>query len=142
MSVQSYTYISFPGTAKEAFGYYHSIFGGELNILTYGQFSPEMAADFPFELDPETVANATLVSEVISIAGGDAMDASAPGLDGTPYSLLLIADNESEGRHYWDEFLRTGGEAVLPLEIAPWGELYGHVRDKFGVSWAINVSAG
>ena len=43
MSVKSYTYISFPGTAKEAFEYYHSIFGGELEILTYGQFPEGMA---------------------------------------------------------------------------------------------------
>ena len=50
MSVKSYTYISFPGTAKDAFEYYHSIFGGELEILTYGQFPEEMASEFPFDL--------------------------------------------------------------------------------------------
>ena len=140
MSVKSYTYISFPGTAKDAFEYYHSIFGGELEILTYGQFPEGMASEFPLDLNPDAVANATLVSDVISLAGGDAMDESAPGLDGTPYSLLLIAEDEAEGRHYWDAFLDTGGEVVLPLELAPWGELYGHVRDRFGISWAINVS--
>ena len=118
MSVKSYTYISFPGTAKDAFEYYYSIFGGELEILTYGQFPEEMASEFPFDLNPDAVANATLVSDVISLAGGDAMDESAPGLDGTPYSLLLIAEDEAEGRHYWDAFLDTGGEVVLPLELA------------------------
>lgn len=140
MSVKSYTYISFPGTAKEAFEYYHSIFGGDLEMLTYGQFPEGMAEQFPFELNPDSVANATLDSEVVSIAGGDAMDDSAPGLDGTPYSLLLICENEDEARRYWDKLTDTGGEVVLPLEIAPWGELYGHVRDKFGVSWAVNAS--
>lgn len=140
MSVKSYTYISFPGTAKAAFEYYHSIFGGDLQVLTYGQFPEQDAEQFPFEINPDAVANATLDSDVVSIAGGDAMEGDAPGLDGTPYSLLLICDDEAEARGYWDKFTSTGGEVVLPLEVAPWGELYGHVRDRFGVSWAVNGS--
>ena len=140
MSLKSYTYISFPGTAKEAFEYYHSIFGGDLELLTYGRFPEEMADQFPFELEPDAVANATLDSDVISIAGGDAMYDGASGLDNTPYSLLLICDNEEEARGHWDKLTSTGGEVVLPLEVAPWGELYGQVRDRFGVTWAINVS--
>ena len=140
MSVKSYTYISFPGTAKEAFEYYHSLFGGDLTMLTYGEFPADKVDEFPFEINPDAVANATLDSAVVSIAGGDAMEESAPGLDGTPHSLLLICDDETEARDYWEKFISTGGEVVLPLEIAPWGELYGHVRDRFGISWAINSS--
>src|SRR5690625_7327314 len=113
MSVKSYIYISFPGTAKEAFEYYHSIFGGELEILTYGQFPEGMASEFPFDLNPDAVANATLVSDVISLAGGDAIDESAPGLDSTPYSLLLIAEHDAERRRSWHAFLAAVDEAVV-----------------------------
>src|SRR5699024_4307872 len=52
MSVKSYTYICFSGTAKDACEYYLSIFGGELEMLTYGQFPVEIASEFPFDLNP------------------------------------------------------------------------------------------
>ena len=29
----------------------------------------------------------------------------------------------------------------MPFEMAPWGELYGQVKDKFGIRWDVNVPA-
>ena len=130
MSVKSYTYISFPGTAKEAFEYYHSIFGGDLQVLTYGQFPEQDAEQFPFEINPDAVANATLDSDVVSIAGGDAMEGDAPGLDGTPYSLLLICDDEAEARGYWDKFTSTGGEIRVRVGWTMGGGQYIAVSDN------------
>ena len=32
-------YVSFPGTAREALGFYADVFGGELALFTYEEFS-------------------------------------------------------------------------------------------------------
>ena len=28
----------------------------------------------------------------------------------------------------------------MPLEQAPWGDFFGQLTDKFGVSWMVNIS--
>ena len=37
MTLNTTAYVSFPGNAREMLEYYHSVFGGELEILTYGE---------------------------------------------------------------------------------------------------------
>ena len=40
-------YVSFPGNAREALEFYHEVFGGELDIITYGE-QLDRGAQFPF----------------------------------------------------------------------------------------------
>lgn len=30
----------------------------------------------------------------------------------------------------------------MPMDKAPWGDVFGMCADKFGVTWLVNVSAG
>ena len=27
----------------------------------------------------------------------------------------------------------------MPLEAAPWGDVFGQLTDKFGISWMVNI---
>ena len=33
-----------------------------------------------------------------------------------------------------------GGTVTMPLEVAPWGDAFGQLTDRFGVSWMVNIA--
>ncbi|RSZ65149.1 VOC family protein [Corynebacterium hylobatis] len=137
MTMQFSPNISFPGNATEALRFYHEVFGGELDIMTYDDM-PDM--NFPFEPPAGTVAHATLNSGTVYIAGGDAMGPDSPGLASEAYSFLLQFDNVVEARDYIVRLTAGGGEVTMAFEKAPWGDYYGQVTDQFGVVWMLNAA--
>src|SRR6266702_7745409 len=58
---------------------------------------------------------------------------------GTNYSMSLTGDNEAELQGYFEK-LSAGGNITRPLEKAPWGDTFGMLTDKFGVSWLVNIA--
>lgn len=138
MSAQFFPYISFPGNGGEAMVYYHELFGGQLNAMTYGDF-PTDPSEFPFEVDPAALAHAQLDAGAVRLTGGDAMSEDAPALRNDVYSFLLQYDTVEEAEAMIEKFTSTGGEIAMPFELAPWGAHYGQVLDKFGILWAFDV---
>lgn len=137
MPLQYSPYISFPGTAAEAFPYYQDLFGGTLEVMTYDQFPS--TEDFPFDPPHGSVAHATLEAPGISLTGGDAMGEDLPPLASDVYSFLLAFDTTDEAEEFIDKVTATGGDIAMPFEPAPWGDHYGQVRDRFGIRWDVNV---
>lgn len=137
MTMQFSPNISFPGNTTEALRFYQEVFGGELNIMTYGDM-PDM--DLPFEPPVGAVAHATLTSGAVCITGGDAMGQDSPGLTSGVYSFLLQFDNVVEARDYIARLTTGGGEVTMAFEKAPWGDYYGEVTDQFGVVWMFNAA--
>ena len=45
----------------------------------------------------------------------------------------------AELRRYWDG-LAGGGTVVEPLATAPWGDSFGMLTDRFGVTWVMSVA--
>ncbi len=127
-------YLSFQGSAREAMELYRSVFGGELQIMTFGQGG--MSQD---PAQAEKVMHAQLEAP-----NGFTLMASdmPPGMElqtGTNIAVSLSGDEEAELRGYWDK-LCEGGNIALPLEKAPWGDLFGMCIDRFGISWLVNIS--
>ncbi len=122
-------YVSFNGKTREAMEFYKSIFGGELTISTFAdQHVPDAPAD--------GVMHAQLaVDGKPIIMASDGMDAQ--GLSG--FSLSLSGNNADELRGYFEK-LAEGGSITKSLEKESWGDEFGMVQDKFGVSWMINIS--
>ena len=137
MAMTSSPYLSFPGNAAEAFPYYQELFGGELELMTYDSM-PSMEG-MPFTPPPGAVAHGVMTAPGITLAGGDNMGDDLPGLANDVYSFLLVFDTEGEARGFIDKVTDGGGEVAMPFETAPWGDLYGQVKDKFGIRWDINV---
>jgi PhnB protein len=59
---------------------------------------------------------------------------------GTNFSMSLSGDDEAELREYFEK-LAEGGSVTMPLEKAPWGDIFGMCTDRFGISWLVNVAA-
>ncbi|WP_342097148.1 VOC family protein [Rathayibacter oskolensis] len=124
-------YLFLPGSAREALGFYSSVFGGELELHTRAGFGREDGS-------PEAIAHGALHGPV-PLFGADE-DTSAPiRTGGTVLSLLGAADPETTER--WFSRLSEGAIEVDPLQQRAWGDHDGQVTDRFGVRWLIGYSA-
>ncbi|MET1043311.1 MAG: VOC family protein [Microbacteriaceae bacterium] len=134
MSTLLNPYLSFRDSARDAMTFYQSVFGGELNVSTFGEYQ---ASEDPAEQDKIMHAQLTTTSG-LTLMGADTPN----GMDyttGTNYAVSLSGDDESELRGYWDK-LSDGGTVSMPLEKAPWGDSFGQLVDKYGVSWLVNIA--
>ena len=138
MPVNAAISLAFPGNAKAALTFYQEVFGGELNIMTYGDFPP--MEGLPFEPDPESVAHADLTAPGLHLTGGDNPGQAAGALRSDTYSVLLGTDTLEEGRELMEKLAADGGEVVSAYELAPWGDSYGQVRDRFDVLWQVDTA--
>ncbi len=134
MSIKLNPYLGFRDNAKEAMEFYQSVFGGELTLSTFGEFQ---ASEDPAEQDK--IMHAMLVTE----DGLTLMAADTPNsMKYTPsdsYSVSLSGEDEAQLRRFW-EALSAGGTVAMPLEAAPWGDMFGMCADRFGVSWLVNIA--
>ncbi|MHA7239098.1 VOC family protein [Arthrobacter sp. TMS1-12-1] len=121
-------YLSFPGTAREALGFYADVFGGELTLHSYEEFG---RTDGP----PEAVAHGVL-DGVVALAGSDAAAGEQTvRFEGIMLSLLGTA--EPAILHAWFDRLSDGGSVTDPLALKPWGASDGQVTDRHGLRWLI-----
>lgn len=121
-------YVSFPGNAREALGFYEGIFGGELFLYTNKEFGN---VDAP----PEAIAHGELQGTV-SIAGSD----TSPGDKSVKFEglmLSLLGTAEPKVLHSWFDQLTEDGQVVDPLTPKPWGASDGQVIDRYGLHWLI-----
>jgi PhnB protein len=59
---------------------------------------------------------------------------------GTDVSVSLSGEDAAELTGYWEK-LSDGAEISMPLEKAIWGDSFGMLRDRFEVSWLVNIVA-
>ncbi|MET9225376.1 VOC family protein [Lentzea sp. NPDC003310] len=131
MATRLNPYISFDGQAREAMEFYHSVFGGELKMNTFGEFGMQ---DTP---QADQIMHAQLETELgYTIMASD----TPPGMEyrsGSRITVSLSGDEEVL-REYFDK-LAVGGEVGTPLEKQMWGDEYGDLVDRFGVNWMVNL---
>ena len=126
-------YLWFPGTAAEALRFYQRIFGGELTLLTNTDMG---RTDAPAEL----ICHGAL-SGPVPLYGADAVNGEATvSMEGMSVALVGTADGETLTR--WFECLSDGGTVLDPLQVRPWGDVDGQVRDRYGVRWLIGYQTG
>jgi PhnB protein len=128
-------YLFFPGTAREAMEFYKGVFGGELTLQTHGDAMGDQA-------DPklkDKIIHAKLEGGVVSLMASD--DMGELPKESARVSLSLTGSDEAELRKVFDTLGGDGGKVAHPLEKQFWGDLFGDVRDKYGISWMIDVLA-
>ncbi len=134
MSVALNPYINFKDNAKEAMDFYKTIFGGKLTVST---FKENHVSKDPAEDDK--VMHAMLEGE----NGIMFMAADTPNAmeykSGASISMSLSGDDEALLSGYYNK-LSEGGTPFMPLEKAPWGDTFGMLTDKFGITWMVNIS--
>jgi len=126
-------YINFEKNAREAMLFYQTVFGGKLDLNTYGESG--MGEE---QGDPDQIMHAMLVADNgITIMGADVPNGMAYS-KGSNISVSLSGDNEAELTGYYNKLVE-GGTALEPLAKAPWGDTFGMLTDKFGIGWLVNI---
>ena len=125
-------YLSFGKNARQAMDFYRSVFGGDVNVMTFG----DMAHD-PAEKDMVMHAQLNAPNGMV-LMGSDTPAAMARTV-GNNISVSLSGSDEAELRGYWDK-LAAGGTVTYPLAKAPWGDSFGMLNDKFGIPWMVNIA--
>ena len=126
-------YISFKDNTREAMEFYKSVFGGKLTISTFKEFH---ASQDPSEDDK--VMHSTLEADSgFTFMASDTPDRMEYKV-GTNFSMSLSGDNEAKLKSYYEK-LSAGGTITMPLEPAPWGDTFGMLVDRFGISWLVNI---
>lgn len=130
------SYVNFNGDAREAVEFYKSIFGGEVYSDTFRSFaSDEMPVA---EQDLDKIMHAYLKGDNgIELMASDT-PSSIEYKDDTRITLTLNGDDDALLRGYWDK-LADGGTVTMPLDKAPWGDVFGMVTDKFGVCQMVDI---
>jgi len=135
MSVATTPHLNFRGEAAKALEFYHSVFGGQLVLVTnqdaHSVESPEEAQQIKF-------------GQVIGENGFRIMAYDVP--TATPYDqgekslyVSVRGDSADEITELWDK-LSAGSAIVEDLGPSGFAPLYGMLRDPFGVVWVLDVA--
>ncbi|WP_426595156.1 VOC family protein [Cellulomonas sp. McL0617] len=128
-------YISFRSNAREALAFYSTVLGAEAVTSTFGEGGMS-----------QSPADADLImhGQITSPSGLVLMAADTPEhMEWTPGGSIAVSisgDDLAELTGYWEK-LSDGATITAPFATAPWGDTFGMLVDKFGVSWLINASA-
>jgi PhnB protein len=136
MATKLNPYLNFRGTTRAAMTFYHGVFGGDLRMSTFEEYH---AAQDPSEANQIMHAQLDGPNDLTLMASDvpQRMDFQAGTND---FSVSLSGEDEAELTGFFNG-LAQGGMVLQPLEKAPWGDWFGMLKDRFGVTWLVNITA-
>jgi PhnB protein len=124
-------YLFFQKCAAEAMEFYRGVFGGTLTVLRRGDVDPSASGE-----QKNLVINATLETGEFTLRASDRDDATHTAR--ARVALSLVGTDEPRLRKIYDE-LSAGGTQDSALKNEFWGDIFGALTDKFGISWQVNI---
>ncbi len=126
----------FDNNCEEAINFYASIIPNS-KITTIKRYPTD------FQVGPIPGMGGKVLTAVFELAGEKFM-----ALDGGDYfkfnptvSLTITCPTVEETEEMYKK-LSEGGETLMPFQKYPWAERYGWFKDRFGLSWQINLEPG
>jgi PhnB protein len=128
-------FINFDGNCREAVDFYAKVFKSTVNnLMTYGQAPPDPNYVVP-EADKNRIMYAGVPIGNIVVMFSD-VPSSSEFVKGNNISPTVSTENKDEVARIFDA-LKEGGEVYMELQTTFFSELFGMVKDKFGVIWQI-----
>jgi PhnB protein len=126
-------FINLNGNCREAVGFYAKVFKSEVkSLMTYEQAPPDPNYSLP-ESDKDKVMYADVRIGGITVMFMD-MPSGSPFVVGNNINPTISIDNKEEVGRIFNE-LKEDGEVYMELQQTFFCELYGMVKDKYGVIW-------
>jgi PhnB protein len=95
------------------------------------------------EMDRRPTEDGRLMHCQLLINGGSLMMSDGfpehgyPAMPAQGYVLhLQVADPQA----WWDRAVEAGATVTMPIKLEFWGDMYGQLKDPFGITWAIGGS--
>jgi len=126
-------YLNLNGTARQALEFYQGVFGGELNVMTFGDMGAADASDAGKVMHGQLETSAGYTLMVADVPSH--MEYQAPA----GFSVSLSGDDGDVLRGYFEQ-LAAGGVTQMPLQKQVWGDEFGMCVDQFGIDWLVNIS--
>jgi PhnB protein len=137
------TYLNFMGNTEEAFTFYASVFGTELEgpVMRIGDMPP--GPGMPEVTDAEKAMVMHIELPILAghmLMGTDMLESMGHQLRiGNNTTLNLETDSRAETDRLYAA-LSEGGQDASGLQDMPWGAYWGTCLDRFGVRWMFNCS--
>lgn len=133
-------YINFNGNAEEAFNFYKSVFGGELEgISRFKDFENPEFPIAPHEAD-KIMHIALPIGENL-LMGNDVPERMGRTNENENRSKISINVESKEEADRLFNGLSEGGSVEFPMGDSPWGSYFGMFRDKYGIEWMIDFNS-
>ncbi|MCK0116390.1 VOC family protein [Isoptericola sp. S6320L] len=132
-------YLSFRDQAREALEFYRTALGGELEIMTFGSM-PGMTDD---PAEEELVMHGQLEAPGGLVLMAADTPSSMPYVPATSGVTVALTGGPEDMDHVQAAIstLLDGATDVMPFEPAPWGDHYGQLTDRYGITWMFDVGA-
>jgi PhnB protein len=134
MPINTVTHLNFRGDARDALAFYRSVFGGEQKLISYADAH---SVQDPSEAD-QIMWGQVAADNGFRIMAYDVPSATAHDPGEIPFFVSVRGEDAEEISGHWTR-LCEGSTVVRPLEPAGWATLYGMVKDRFGVTWVLDV---
>lgn len=130
MSTFVSTHLMFFGSARQAMSLYQDVFDAfdVKDLQTYGETDGEMAGK--------------VRTARVSFAGHDLMIIDSPPVHDftfTPAVSLFVDFDDKLGLESAFAALSEDGEVLMPLDDYGFSPEFGWVKDRFGMSWQLNL---
>ena len=133
-------HINFNGNAEEAFLFYQSVLGGEINKII--RFKEMNNPDFPIPSDEEEkIMHISLSFGQNLLMGNDVPSAMGRTNEMEHRSKIVVECNSREEAHQIFMALAKDGTVEFPIADSPWGTYFGMLRDRYGVEWMVQYNA-
>jgi PhnB protein len=126
-------YLTFEGNAAEAMAFYHSVFGGELVTMTFGEAPMETPAEIADKL-----MHSDLWIDDFRLFACDDPEGTVAVKIGNP--SICVVDDDASKLEGWFTALSVDGAVTLPFAEQFWGDTFGQLLDKYGLRWMFNAN--
>lgn len=134
MTIKTTTHLNFRGQARAALEFYRSVFGGQLTAMSYADAH---AVQNPAEAD-QIMWGQVVAENGFHIMAYDVPSALPWDAGINPVFVSVSGGDAAEITALWDK-LGVGSAIAVPLAKAAWSPLYGMLKDRFGVTWVLDV---
>jgi PhnB protein len=136
MTVQSTTHLNFRGDARAALAFYQSVFGGEQMLVSYKDAG---------QVQDPAEADQVMYGQLSGANGFRVMAYDVPSRlswnpGEIPFFVSVRGNAADEITRYWEK-LSEGATIMQPLAPSGWSLLYGMLKDRFGVTWVLDVES-
>ena len=134
MTVLAVTHLNFRGDAHAALAFYQSVFGGNQMVITYKDAG---------NVQNPAEADQIMWGQVVGEGGFRVMAYDVPftkpwNPGEIPFFISVRGNAADEISRYWEK-LSEGATVLQPLAPSGWSPLYGMLKDRFGVTWVLDV---
>jgi PhnB protein len=135
MSIETTTHLNFEDNARAALEFYRSVFGGDLTLVTYADSG---AVGHPADAD-RILWGQVKAGNGFHVMAYDVREDQTYDAGDKPFFVSVRGRDADEITAYW-KGLTEGATVVQDLGPSGWTPLYGMLKDRFGVTWVLDVA--